>query len=128
MPGDQQLHLRVPQEKLERYKEAAKVKKMSLTTLVLGLLDAVSDNVLSGKTELVGTSTTMPVQPAQVQREKVQTGPSGVRDERRPAYGPDMPIGEMTSDQIRRYLAALLADEAEEEQRRLEREQFSNWD
>lgn len=118
MPGNQQLHLRVPQDKHERYKETAKAKKMSLTTFVLTVLDHAADKVLDGDTELVGTT----ARPAQQE----------VQAELRPAkgvsYGPDKPIGEMTSEQIRRYLAELLADEAEQEQRRLEREQFTNWD
>jgi uncharacterized protein (DUF1778 family) len=57
VPGNQQLHLRLPQETLERYREGAAHVRMSLTTFVLKVMDHAVDKVLEQKT---GTGCALP--------------------------------------------------------------------
>lgn len=90
--------------------------KISLTRFMVEPAEKVANRVLGGDTELVGT--TAEDTPVQVQAEP-------------PAkpipYGPDMPIGQMNSDQIQRFLVGVLADEAEQAERRLDRECYSDY-
>jgi uncharacterized protein (DUF1778 family) len=117
VPGKRLINVRVPEETAERFKEAAQRMKISLTRFLVEPAEKVANRVLGGDTKLVGT--TAEETPVQVQAE--------LRPAKPIPYGPDMPIGQMSSDQIERFLRGLLADEAEQAERRLDQEYYSSY-
>jgi hypothetical protein len=109
VPGDQRINIRCDKDELSRLKQAAATKRMSLSMLVMTASMHAADKILGQDGELVETT----VQPTSHPAKPI-------------SYGPDMPIGQMTTDQIRRYLAAELANEEQERERRLELAQYSD--
>jgi hypothetical protein len=95
MPGDGRINLRAPKQALERFQQAAELRKMSLTTFMLFACHAVADKLLDERAQLVETTEPTPARPASVQKvsENVRPTPSEIPKVAEPVQELPKPAG-----------------------------------